>query len=155
MPEMPSYLRGTATEVSEDTVRERVKLGIKLLDEKAPGWRESIDLEKLSMETVSDCVLGQLYGHVYDGCYKLGLVPEQPRMAILLPPYWDVVCDHGFGIKPNETCGSGYTEVSDAEHLKPVWEGTWVFSNSRFLTKIWREEIQGQKGVQSDGPATS
>ena len=45
-----------------DAVEERVRRGIELLDTKAPGWREKIDLKTLDVEGSCACVLGQVYG---------------------------------------------------------------------------------------------
>lgn len=37
------------------------------MDRKHPGWEHEIDLQRLRFPSVTDCVLGQLYGHVGDG----------------------------------------------------------------------------------------
>ena len=44
-----------------------------LLDEKVPGWREEVDPDRLWMGSTQVCVLGQIYGDLYDG---LRAVPE-------------------------------------------------------------------------------
>lgn len=41
-------------------LRERVFKGVQLLDRKMPGWRKRIDLERLDMSSLSNCVLAQL-----------------------------------------------------------------------------------------------
>jgi len=38
---------------------------VALLDEKRPGWATKVDLDRLNMSSVYDCVLGQVYG-TYD-----------------------------------------------------------------------------------------
>ena len=46
-----------------DSVKERVKKGAALLDQKVPGWEKKIKVEKLQMAHCSHCMLGQLFGH--------------------------------------------------------------------------------------------
>ena len=58
--------------MSED-LRTRIERGAKLLDERAPGWRERIDLDRLDMGGCFDCVLGQLFGGYSTGADALGL----------------------------------------------------------------------------------
>lgn len=41
--------------------------GADLLDVMVPGWHRRIDLGSLAMDSVSDCVLGQLFGHYVVG----------------------------------------------------------------------------------------
>jgi hypothetical protein len=41
---------------------ERIQRGAALLDEKAPGWRQRVDLDRLEMSECTTCVLGQLDG---------------------------------------------------------------------------------------------
>ena len=58
------------------TIVERVQAGAALLDEKDPGW--AIRLPRLSRLAVgagsgANCVLGQLYGHFWDGPRRLGI----------------------------------------------------------------------------------
>jgi len=38
---------------------ERIERGAAFLDEKVPGWREKIDLDKLDIRASSHCVVGQ------------------------------------------------------------------------------------------------
>lgn len=54
-------------------VQERVQRGMKLLDEKRPGWWKEIDLGKLCIISCNWCVLGQLYGYFERGLDKLDL----------------------------------------------------------------------------------
>ena len=51
--------------------RERVARGVKLLNEKKPGWKKKIDRERLDMSSCEDCILGQLFGSYRDGLYIL------------------------------------------------------------------------------------
>jgi hypothetical protein len=48
-------------------IYERAEKGAKLLDEKVPGWAAIIDLEKLKMDSMRECVLGQIFGHFLEG----------------------------------------------------------------------------------------
>jgi hypothetical protein len=40
----------------------RVKAGAAVLDKDWQGWRSGIDLERLDITSIGNCVLGQLYG---------------------------------------------------------------------------------------------
>lgn len=42
------------------TVAERVAAGAAFLDEREPGWWQKVDLERISMDSACNCVLGQL-----------------------------------------------------------------------------------------------
>lgn len=55
-------------------MKAEVEKGIKLLDEKVPGWRERIDPDSLDMSDCFQCILGQLFGSFSDGSKKLGFV---------------------------------------------------------------------------------
>lgn len=63
-----------------------VDRGIALLDEKKPGWRDEVDVDRLSIINGFDCVLGQLYGGYYTG------------LKIVAPADWTDDWDvrHGF-----------------------------------------------------------
>jgi hypothetical protein len=52
-----------------------VARGAALLDEKVPGWRERIDVEKLYMEQPLHCIVGQACGGYMGGMHALGLEP--------------------------------------------------------------------------------
>lgn len=54
---------------------QEVRRGIALLDEKDPGWRESVDFEHLDIAHVFGCLLGQWRGNYYAGLDDLGLAP--------------------------------------------------------------------------------
>jgi hypothetical protein len=60
------------------TYRERVKRGIKLLDEKVPSWRDRISCTELDLANADHCILGQVYKNdVKAGYYyALDVVPE-------------------------------------------------------------------------------
>jgi hypothetical protein len=44
------------------TVREQVALAAKVLDQDRPGWHDCIKPSTLSMTSLTDCVIGQVYG---------------------------------------------------------------------------------------------
>lgn len=54
-------------------IPKEVKAGMALLDEKAPGWREKVNLDKLNMGGCVRCVLGQVYGFFDDGLVALSI----------------------------------------------------------------------------------
>lgn len=57
-----------------DFLNERVARGVALLDEKAPGWYEKINLDNLYMGSTFACVIGQISEGAYnDGLAALGL----------------------------------------------------------------------------------
>jgi hypothetical protein len=45
-----------------DTITQVVGRGAALLDRECPGWENEIDLTRLDLSSVYDCVLGQIYG---------------------------------------------------------------------------------------------
>lgn len=49
-----------------------VQKGIKLLDEKYPGWENEIDISKLQMMNHKNCIVGQLFGDYLRGLKILG-----------------------------------------------------------------------------------
>lgn len=57
------------------TMAECIEDGIRLLDEKRPGWLDDIDLSVFHIEDECGCVLGQNYGCYENGCEELGLKP--------------------------------------------------------------------------------
>lgn len=53
---------------------EFVMAGIRLLDERHPDWRDSIDWRILDMGATQHCIMGQLYqGDYAQGLYDLGI----------------------------------------------------------------------------------
>lgn len=72
--------------VVSENARRKVANGVKLLDEKVPGWWKAgvIDLETLEMKSCFNCMLGQLFGYETEkalGAVTCGLSTERPRYA--------------------------------------------------------------------------
>lgn len=42
-------------------IPDRVEAGVRLLDERIPGWEDRIDLDRLELASACRCVLGQLH----------------------------------------------------------------------------------------------
>lgn len=60
--------------MSEPTIAERVARGVALLDEHNPGWAIKLPrLSRLAIHSGENCVMGQLYGYVWDGPRHLGI----------------------------------------------------------------------------------
>ena len=56
-----------------ETIQQRVANGVKFLDKNVPLWRTKIDIETLSINSMSSCILGQIYRHWDIGTGNLGL----------------------------------------------------------------------------------
>lgn len=54
-------------------MNENVLRGAQLLDKKRPNWYNEIDLEKLDIKSIDNCVLGQLYDYFVTGLDELGV----------------------------------------------------------------------------------
>lgn len=48
------------------TLAERIDLGVEFLNENAPGWRDTIDVERLDLLDLDWCILGQWYRKTHD-----------------------------------------------------------------------------------------
>jgi hypothetical protein len=82
-----------------------------LLNEKRPGWRDELDIERIDFYSLTNCVLGQLYGD-----YSLGVEALEPDfvddrgMIGDNASRWTV--EHAVEIPVNEP--RDYTLLSDA-----------------------------------------
>lgn len=63
--------------MSNNDARELVESGAAFLDERVPDWREKIDTGKLRINSLRDCVLGQLAGWYFTGLNELGITPAK------------------------------------------------------------------------------
>lgn len=85
-----------------------VRNGISLLNDKVPDWASRINLDKLDMDSFTDCILGQLFSHFNDGFRALGLNDNTSR-------------SHGFLLPYTETWGS-YGEMKElCFELRHTW----------------------------------
>jgi hypothetical protein len=56
------------------SIEARVARGAALLDARDPGWALRLPrLSRLAIKSGTNCVLGQLYGYVWDGLHRLGI----------------------------------------------------------------------------------
>jgi hypothetical protein len=83
------------------TFAERVANGVKLLDEKLPEWREHVDPEILQMDSLSDCILGQTYGHWTTAQEELNMWSRTDQEA------------HGFEFSVNEYLHEDFPQLQD------------------------------------------
>ena len=74
--------------MTTQTIAERVAAGAAFLDEREPGWDKRIDLDKLSIGSGCNCVLGQLYQGFGLGLVATGLV-DTIDQDVDLGFYWD------------------------------------------------------------------
>lgn len=65
-----------------------VRRGVELLNEKGPeDWPYKLDLRKLNLTSIFNCVVGQLYGGYGRGAVELGISASQAeKMGFLHPP---------------------------------------------------------------------
>jgi hypothetical protein len=93
-----------------------IAAGMELLDCKAPGWREKIDVFKLDLNDGQMCVLGQVYGSYDDGLNELGLSDCGAEYGFYVQRFLDVQ-------RPdrNEDAGSLYRQLTFEwlDELKP------------------------------------
>lgn len=101
----------SATLLSSEKTRKRVKRGAKLLDRVGPvDWFWRVDLDDLDLGCCYSCVLGQLYGDYRDGIIKVA------------KGELDLGNRYGFDIPCSDMYGPTYHE--------------WLA-----LTELWRERI--------------
>jgi len=91
--------------VEYGSVERRVEAGARLLDRMMPSWEELIDLDKLHINSGTDCILGQLFGGFERGLEPLGL----PSYRIPGSKYEQAAKHHGFwpAIKLDHTDDGG------------------------------------------------
>jgi hypothetical protein len=91
-----------------ETMTERVVRGAALLDERMPGWEAKIDLDRLDLDSVWECVLGQLYGQDpnWNGYDRGKLVLGGMDIA--------TAADHGFSQGETGTTYGEYRELTNA-----------------------------------------
>lgn len=53
---------------------EEIDRGVRLLDRRRPAWLKRINLKTLDMESGTDCILGQIWGHFARAIYRFGWI---------------------------------------------------------------------------------
>lgn len=85
-------------DVESGNAQQAVANGVLILDDYfGPGWRENIDTATLDLDSLRDCILGQLFGHYCDGLAMLG--NPQP---------------HETGFSPEEEVNGGRVDLETA-----------------------------------------
>jgi hypothetical protein len=112
----------------QDDLRECVKRGVNLIDQYGPqDWRKKINLAKLDMCSVTNCVLGQLYETFTDGLKALNFRTRVRGDLKDENDEWQKVCDNGFAVVRRR-----------------------ALVDTNVLTNLWHEEIGGANvGVPS------
>jgi hypothetical protein len=107
-----------------DTITQVVGRGAALLDRECPGWENEIDLTRLDLSSVYDCVLGQIYG------------VEPARRRYARPGY-------SYG---REELGIGCIQASIDHGFSLGCEPSWSY---RSLTDEWKHLIATRR-VKAD-----
>lgn len=97
-------------------LEQRVKSGVKMLDEVYPYWDQAINLSLLDLSSITSCILGQLYGN-----FTLGV----DTIRAHYPDMWDNAEEHGFDT---------YTYYTDQKEVE------W-----KMLDHLWSEEIESRR----------
>ena len=110
---------------------EAVQNGALVLDQKAPGWWQKIDTEKLDLTSCETCVCGQLARYEYDG------VPDSWRR------YDNYVVFLGGSRGP---LGGSDFEVNNGFYAPEDGCGAWNWDN---LDREWTKLIQARQSGSS------
>ena len=68
-------------------LRDKIKLGVCILDRKFPDWHWRVNLRELGMQYECNCVLGQLCGSYEEGKNKLK-IDDQQAYELGLLSWW-------------------------------------------------------------------
>lgn len=115
-----------------EDARAAVAKGVKLLDEKQPGWRRHVRPECLQMKDVCHCVLGQTCGSYNEGQKKL--FPGSPIFK-----RFSLAEEHGFDIPD-----AGDVALSE-DDLKLDRVGQLYNTWYALLDQAWREELTKER----------
>lgn len=63
--------------ISGMSMRRSTKRGALLLDKMIPGWHRRVNLERLTMSSLSLCMLGQLFGQQAETAIAKEMFPEE------------------------------------------------------------------------------
>ncbi len=105
---------------------ERIARGAAFLDERAPGWRQRIDLEKLELSSCVACVLGQVSANADPYGWR------EVRLGFGLD--FESAEDHGFALSDDE-----YETVMEAIESADDMD---VYDE---LTSEWRQYIEATR----------
>lgn len=106
----------TTRVISTDQLRRRVNQGIKLLDERVPGWHHRVCTNTLVMAEFDNCVIGQLF----DGDYEYGMMTLTGSTDVDTCYLFTV--DHGFDLGISETLNDeGKVDYEPFARLTDLW----------------------------------
>lgn len=60
-----------------NSIADRVAKGVQILNENKPDWRECVDADTLVMESLDDCILGQVFNGWGAGTNALGITGDR------------------------------------------------------------------------------
>lgn len=105
------------------STHERVRLGAEALDRKFPDWVGKIDLSRLDLAALDDCILAQLYGEFSNGKKKFS------RRGRFFDSY---LINRGFLVRPNTRRGPLLNWLDHTPRVRREY---------RDLTQAWRDLI--------------
>lgn len=118
-----SIEEGLPADPMDEPVADRVARGVRLLDEMAPaGWRERVDVERVSQASGIDCVAAQAFGTSWSyAAARLGIT--SPAQAARYG--FAAVVREGNGVY-DYACTCGYCPDTDAdEDAYPALNDEW------------------------------
>jgi hypothetical protein len=102
-------------QISED-IKLAVKNGAAWLDENHEGWENRIDLPKLSMNSCTNCVVGQAVGEFYES------IAEAAKSEEFSDDSFEWAAENGFHHPSNEDCHYSLREIDTYyRQLEAAW----------------------------------
>lgn len=95
--------------------QQRVSNGVALLDEHKPGWRDLVNVNTLDIESLENCILGQVFGGYIKGASALGISSAECYNAT------EVQSSYGFDISPEEYQKDDVTQQLIFMELEEEW----------------------------------
>lgn len=119
--------RSRVSERFIDEVEKGIDHGIKVLDEKKPGWIDQIDLEQFDLGDASYCVCGQLFA---DEAYELGdeNTPDGYEYAlrfVMEDWFHTAFPENGEDIAGRQASRLGFNLPVGSNIDDPEWEHEW------------------------------
>lgn len=78
---------------------DRINLGVEWLDKVRPDWFDSIDLDRLDISCIDNCVLGQVFGEfgnaplleeeIYELGFDINSGPDRKEQVKILQSEWE------------------------------------------------------------------